>query len=443
MRPAAWLCALSAFVGLLGGAGAARAQGDTTSDNPEGGRVIAGALPAADSTTQAALVDMLRRAHAYFGARPEVNRVVVTPDRGSALAFFSATPASGPIWGVALASAGPGMSPFGALMYDVAGHLPQTLPALMKKAASLRPAPPAGADTAGADTAGAMPLTQQSFSDGSGEVGVPAGWQMASFREGRFVEGPPGQPIILGVGLRFAPIVPGSFMAQAIQRFPPPPGIHNLYIPFDPDPARALLALLGATARSNHTSDGNFTLLKVISEQRIGQFFNSSNWSLELLYRGAQERTMHYAGVVLIAPPARSGSWSIIETLHIAAPAEQFPTLRPTFIAIVRSIHLNQQVIQSEMQASNAAFQAFMKSNQEAFDANLARNEANIQRQSDASHAAAHAFTRTIRGVAVIAEPTTGYHYEAPDEVARALVEADPQNFHFVPLGEYIKGVDY
>ncbi len=479
MKAIAGLFALVALVAVtvLCAAGAARAQGFTTFDNPGGGRVIAGTLPAADTSTQAALIDMLRRTHAYFGAKPQVTRLEKSPDGASALADFTSAGRAGSVSGAVMAIASQGTAPFGALVFDVAGHFHQTMPVLLRKAESLRPASPAPTSTSQAATgqapaaqsaaAGAdvPPLTRHNFADGSGNVGLPADWTLKGGQEGTFAAGPANTlwPYALfGVPL-FQADQPGSFMARTQLRFHPPGALPPLIVPYDADPARSLVAMLAAATRANpaHLSRGDFILLKMISEKPIGHMLRSTTWTVNFLFRGPKGETYHFFGNVNISPPLQDGVWMMNVDRGFVAPADRFKTLVPTFLAITKSLKLNMKVIRREaaaqaqanarqfqanqatIQANQRAFQANLRANQQTYNQNFQRTEAGILHQQDASHAAARAFIRTIQGTTVVADPATGKHYVAPASVAGALARQDPSHFQIVPLSQYIKGTDY
>ncbi len=464
----------------LGAVGAARAQSFTTFDNPGGGHVIAGTLPAADTTTQSALIDMLRRTHTYFGAKPQVTRLEKSPDGASALAYFTSAGGQGPVSGAVMAIAGQGAAPFGALVFDTAGHFHQTMPVLLRKAESLRPTPPAPtgqtptgqtptgqapATQSAAAGAGVPPLTRHDFADGSGSVGLPANWSLRGGQEGTFTAGPANVPWVyamFGVPILVAD-QPGSFIAKIQLRFHPPGARPPLIVPYDPDPARSLVALLAAVARANpaHLSRGDFVVLKVISEKQIGHVFTATTWTVNFLFRGPRGETYHFFGNVNISPPLQDGVWQMNVGRGFEAPADRFKGLVPTFLAITKSLKLNMKVIQREadaqaqanarqfqanqaaIQANQRAFEANLRANQQTYNQNFQRTEAGILHQQDASHAAARGFIRTIQGTTVVADPATGKHYEAPASVAGALARQDPGHFRIVPLSQYIKGTDY
>ena len=396
---------------------AARAAGAgfTTFDNPGGGRLISGTLPAADATTAAALTDMLRRTHRYFAARPDVTRLLVTPDGATALAFFAENSAQGPVWGIVLASAAPGRPPRGALLFDLAPRFPTTMRPLLARLGAGGPA--------------AVPLTRQVFADNSGSIGVPAGWTLKQSGGGRFLlVGPHGELLLSGGS--FTALVPGSFMDQSTRQLRAagyPPVMTYAHAAYDPDPLRAALAVDSSLQRQKGKPPPR--ILRVIADRVLGQLAGSTIAYLELVEdRSNGKGPVHFAGQLMITPPAPQGEWFVAYLLAAEVPQPEARAITPTLLAIVRSLKLNQRVLDAQRRAQQRWFDSFEKT---------------MQRREDAQSASVAAFDRVIRGASVVANTATGRHYEAPSDLAGAIVNADPGGFHLVPLSQYIKGVDY
>ncbi len=445
-------------------AGPARAA-ITTIDNPGGGRIIAGDLPAADSSTRAALIDVLRRTHAYFGARPEVGRFLLTQDGTTALAFFRVTAQGTAVKGLALARVAPGAGPQGAILFDRAERFPTTLSPMLHRlealaaqsaptpagyAAAPLPPAPAAADPPEAGPAGAAPvLTQEPFPDGSGSVGVPAGWHLRPLGLGNYMIVRPGTPYTLAQGVQFMPMTPGSPVAQMMARFKPRGGPPEILAAYSPDPARALFAVMRALP-----GNARIQLLRVLAEKQLRTMPPGTLWSMELVIRNRHGVPLRVNARAYLQPPFPNGGWMLRLFYYAAAPQTAFDATVPTFRAIEHSVRLNMAVIQRRMASEHQAFEhglherqrqfeTYMHAQNSAYQANLARNEAGILAGQDASHAAVRAYIRSLQGVGVVADTQTGRHYEAPSGYVGSVAGPNPGRFQAVPLAGYIKGEDY
>ncbi|MGC8470269.1 MAG: hypothetical protein ACP5NI_10225 [Acetobacteraceae bacterium] len=434
-------------IGLALAAGSARAEsgGFTTFDNPSGGRLIAGALPAADSTTKAALIDMLRRTHRYFGARPQVDKVVVTPGGATALAFFAETTSSGPVLGLVIAGKRPGQPAQGALLFDQAGRFQTTIKPLMQHLAAS--GAPAGAAPPATP---ALPLTRQQFSDGSGSVGVPAGWKMVSWRKGRFAVLFRSQqtPMGLAEGASYLVDLPGGQMARTYQwaKAHHLPGPAPIIAPLSQDPVRDIFNVM----RGGPGMSG-IRLLRVLVTRRLPTSpspFPVARWFVVFDFVNAKGVAMRLATIADIPrQPMALGSWILNQELDVRAPVSLWAQFMPTGLAIQRSVKLNMAVIAQEYKISLQQSQAMMEANHKAFMASMqsqfAAHQAANQAMTNATHAAARAFIRTIQGTSVFRNVGTGVHRVGPSGFVHALTQADPQHYQPVPLRSYLPGVDY
>ncbi len=185
---------------------AATSNGVTTIANPGGGTIAYAQLPQ-QHTAQGAMGKVLQYVNSNFGARPDVDKVMKSPDGNSLAVTFTVTPAksgSGQIAGLAMVSvsaSGPGA---GAVLSDTADRFRTTLKPMLQKlqaeatakggsagaqaaiaSASKStqspgsPAPAskttASAAKTSAPAAPAAPLHQTQVPDGSATIGLPDG----------------------------------------------------------------------------------------------------------------------------------------------------------------------------------------------------------------------------------------------------------------------------
>ncbi len=405
--------------GLMAASGAANAQpraGFTTIDNPGGGHILTASLPGSDAATSAALIDMLRRVHAWFGVRPEVRAVLVTPDGGTAIASFAEQAGNAKVIGLVIAAAG--ATPHGAVVYDEVRRLPQTLGPMLNRLAALVPASP-----------NALPLTRQTFPEDSGSIGVPQGWTLTSPGQGKFlVKGPKGEIVLSG--LAFTAFIPGSFMAETTlqlreQGYPSTGAV--AFASYQADPLQDALAV--AQSLASQQNQPPLRVVKVIADQVLGQFAGATIAYLELVQDAEDGKgPFHVSAQVMIMPPAPQGEWFLSYLMLATAPEPEADAIRPTILAILNSLQLNQQVLAAERLEKQQLLNSFMQT---------------MQQREDAMDREAAAFDRVIRGASVVADANTGKHYETPYDVETVLLSANPDRFHEVPVAEYIKGVDY
>ena len=437
------------------------AGGFTTFDNPSGGRLITGALPASDTSAKAALIDMLRRAHAYFGARPVLAKVVVAKGGLATFAFFSETTAHGKVLGLILAADIPGKGPHGALLFDRAERFRATIGPLMQHLADLEAIANGGAP--------ALPLTRQRFRDGSGSVGVPAGWVLRKVGEGSFqiVYPHAGTPMSITAGGAILVIDPRGQAAandrrmrrfDAMHAIPPPPPPKLPQAVLLPDPVGDLLAIENAWGGGS-----GFRLLRVLQEKRLPippQFQTPSQpvarWYVRFEFVNPRGIPMEESAIVQIPrvlPPM--GLWTYSLLSDVRAPVALFARFWPTAMAIMASVKLNEKVIAAEMRAQNrltnamaqqnsaaltASHNAFMAQMQSQFQSHEAANQA----MTNATHAGAQYFIHSvIQGSTVFRNTQTGQHYLGPSGMVSAMTRANPRLYQAVPLRSYIPGVDY
>lgn len=128
-------------------------------ENPGGGEYVY--RPIAEGASERAIVvDMLTRIHQHFGAAPRVGQVLREKGGQSVSAFFDlkATPNGRPVSGMIILKSLESVTGGGATE--------ATRPAGSKPPSDLYP------------TAPALPLTQTTFPDGSGSVGLPSKWSI-------------------------------------------------------------------------------------------------------------------------------------------------------------------------------------------------------------------------------------------------------------------------
>src|SRR5271170_1549617 len=210
------------FVGPL--IGVAQSNGPvTTIDNPGGGSIAYAQLPL-QHTVQGAMGKVLQYASQRFGARPQVDRVMESPDGNSLALTFTVKPPNGgqEITGLALVAVSESKQGAGAVLSDQSDRFRTTIKPMLKRlqqeaiakggggsaqatasassasnssgSASAGPASTSAAKTSASPPAPSAPaatLRQTPFPDGSGAIGLPDGWRITSAHAGDVIaQGP-------------------------------------------------------------------------------------------------------------------------------------------------------------------------------------------------------------------------------------------------------------
>src|SRR5580698_3965270 len=122
---------------LLSGPATAATPGVTTIANPGGGTIAYASLPQ-QHTAQGAMGKVLQYVTASFGARPDVSKVMKSPDGNSLAVTFTVSAKDKPQMAglalVAVSATGPGA---GAVLSDTAEHLRTSLKPMLAKLQSV------------------------------------------------------------------------------------------------------------------------------------------------------------------------------------------------------------------------------------------------------------------------------------------------------------------
>ena len=247
-----------------------RAQPLKTIDNPAGGRIYLDAI-AEQSTPPEALGNTLHRMHVLYGDRPQLGRLVQSSSGEILGGFFTVTAKKQdgkPMAGLALAFAPKSGSAKGAVLIDKADRFPSTVNSMF---ATLKKE--LGTETANAQSpssksarvtsAPAQPLQSAVFPDGTGVIGLPAGWQMLKANMGDVTAlGPHGEKLRFGWTIPVIdPTNPQSRSLMPNTRGPAPRNF--VAIPFGTDPATAFREAFSQLARKAGKTPPDIEISKV------------------------------------------------------------------------------------------------------------------------------------------------------------------------------------
>lgn len=413
-----------------------------TIEGPQGGRVLMAPLDAAGE--QAALIALLRDIHQYFGAKPEIGQIV-RDKSGSLSALFSDKTEGKEVQGIAIVSAGAAGASQGTVVYDVAARFGTTANTLLKIAgAHAQAAAPSGQAAGESDPA--APLTQTTFPDGSGSIGLPQGWKIIAARAGgAAIKGPKNEAVILG---NYFPIIDTSTpqgSRQAQMYMMSGRGLPGKYtaVPYTTDAAEAYKAVATQYAQKL----GKPAPFIQIKSQKSGAARDGSGGVIAVLtgvldFHDGEGRK-NFNMQVAISPRMPAG-WSIMLS-GVQVPVAIGTRERNTLNAMVASYRANNSVINGETQQAigqiHAIGDAARAQANAAHAAEDAQEQSFNQHMSDIDRQSA-GFSDYLLDQSVVTNEN-GEHKRFYNDYANALVQSNPQKFSIVPTSQYIQGQDF
>lgn len=422
---------------------------------PGGGQISFGPL-SGPMTPQAAMGDALHRVSVYCGDRPVMGKLV-QGDNGDVLAvFFTVTGKKQdgkPMEGLAIVSAPKTDTARVAILSDYADKFPTTVNsmfALLKQkmgntpasAASNPQSAPSGGSSAAAAPAAkpktsdataapakagpAQPLVLNRFPDGTGAIGLPAGWTVGRAQLGDVgAKGPRGETLRFGWTIAVIdPTNPGSRALMGRGGTPP----NFVAIPFGTDPANAFKS--GITQLSQKIKKQP-PVVNIGTVQEI-PLQGGKNY---MLYGDIdfQDGTGVKSLVLQIisTPPQTMGTWQMT-WFQFMAPEQVMADERSTVAAIVSSYSKDPNrinvIVNQQIQIGIEQTNQFV---------------GQVKQDIDNSNRFTQGFSDFLRGESVVVDTQTGEHARTSDQLSDALVQANPNRFQTVPTSQFIKGIDY
>jgi hypothetical protein len=412
-------------------------------DAPGGGQVVYGPVQA--SSAQSAMGVMLRNVHRHFGAVPTVGKVFQSRDGQTYGAFFTLTPEAShePIAGLVIiaASAGVGIGPAAAVLYDNAARFAKTEPVLMRdliegwrQASAQRAATNAPAATTSSNVPS---LTPTRFPDGSGAVSLPAGWQITFASHGSAkIVGPKGETVLLSntVGPIYDPNDP---RVQSRLRYAAPNSR-----PLMCRAADALQTYQCVLRLNNPQASLEVTQSRPLPPQ--GRAVQSVLIDANLDLHDGRGPLSCELGLSITAINALAS-----RTLGIngtCAPQSSATLERPTLKAIYDSYSINGQVVAREFardeDRSRAAGAAARNQAAAAHAAEDAQS-ASFQAHMDNIDRFSKSFQNYQLDQTELQDNNANTRGAVPNELADALVKSNPDRFQTVTTQNFLKGVDF
>jgi hypothetical protein len=436
-------------------------SGIKTIDNPSGGRIYLGVLKG-QPTPAEAMGKVLQRVAALCGDRPRLGKLVKSTNGNVLAAFFTVTGNNldgKPLEGLAIVYA-PKTGAAGAVLLDDAARFPTTVnPMFTKLKEALGAAPSSGAaaeapaggqastaahasaggskHTASAKPQPPQPLQPYAFPDGTATIRLPQGWQIQHAQEGDVLAaGPHGETLRFGWSI---PVMSDSRTAS-MGNF--------VTVPYDTAPADAFKAIMTQLYRKARKPAPTIDIAKV-------QDHPSQGATDDFLYGDIDAhdgRGQQYLLVRMISgPPQALGARQFV-LFMVFGPQQVMGQEAATIASMYsgfteNSLQMNrvanvaiQQGIAQTNQAVHMMTQSIESSNRAtaAFDSSYRSSGG-----TDSSDRATAGMSNILREQTVVVDTQTGGHATAPDDLAGALINANPNLFQAVSPSDYIRGIDY
>ncbi|MGA9026833.1 MAG: hypothetical protein WB440_12305 [Steroidobacteraceae bacterium] len=443
------LTLIAGFVAWSQSAAAQSNTGITVLDNPGGGTIAYAQMPA-QHTLPGAMGKVLQYAHRRFGARPQISRVMRGSDGSSLAVIFTVKPpgqGNPEIAGLALVAVSPSAAGKGAVLTDQADRFRSTVGPMLKllqsgaglsgpkssPASAAAIAPASAPESPGAPAA---PLHQTPFPDGSGSIGLPDGWTITGAHAGEVTAQGPA-PAALHFDWQIPALDPNDPRSRGLMR--PGTAAGFVDIPYGTDAATtfrlALTQFLQKRGKAPPT-------IEIVESTQVGP-----KEALVSARMGAIDGHGPTTALVDIGIGAPNNQGSYLITLYIISfPQELAQRSQATVVAMLHSYKVNQDVQLAQIQADAQRTQqmtaqtlAEMRRRQAASDQQFAA----YQRRQDTQERQFQAFDNNLLDRTVIRDTDLNAHGTVSNDLADALVDANPNRFQEVSPSEYVKGIDY
>jgi hypothetical protein len=359
-------------------------------------------------SAKATFSGLFKHVGAYFDGAPQLRAAMADRQDREIQGFFQASYQGAPVRGVMVVTVD-GQKGYVGVLFDRPELFPQSVSGLSKQMAASLPQGGAG-QGGGRGPARPQPLQRQQLTDGSGWIGLPAGWRITGSYKGTVdAAGPSGELVSLGgYTVAFANPMPGT---QA-----------NLITgPIRP-PAQAFAAYLDVTfQRALSRGIARYQVIEQAPVQSDGGQAAYLNFRVESQGKAQQ-------GLALVSvKPVDASQWFLYCSV-VSSPAERFAQELPTLWEIWKSWSVNPAVFRERMDAAIRSMRETSKI--------LTDTYWNTQRTYDNVNTA---WSQVIRGVTTVENLVTRTRHDVDtnvvDDVVRSLNEQG-YNYRVVPLPE-------
>ena len=416
--------------------------------NPGGGEIVYGSI-AGQSTLPGAMGFVLKQVHGHFGDRPQVGKFFHTQGSDSIATFFTLTAKTqggAKIAGLVIVAMEGKGQPTAAVVYDDAQRFSKTANPMMKKLNEVwhTDSAKAGSDTGKAGAAGPVaPLRQTVFSDNSGSIGLPAGWQITYAQQGAMsATGPNGETFLVGM---YVPVMDPNNpqQRQMIQMETqggrlPLPGSY-VAVPYGMQPFRLLQAL---SAQMHAKQRKQPAAIELLSNEELGNNCHYMTTHID----EHEGKGQQWAGITMcVLQPFMPGTYAV--TLNeVILPELLLEQEKATLRAMYASYKTNDAVINAESRAAIDQIHAIGERAKIQADASHAAWDIHQQaynHQQDVQDRSNQAFSNYLRDETVVHDSQLNERGTVSNGYAESLVKADPNRYQYVPTQDFLKGIDY
>jgi hypothetical protein len=421
-------------------AGAQSNSGVTVITNPGGGTIAYAQMPA-QHTLQGAMGKVLQYAHSRFGARPQISHVMRGSDGNSLAVIFTVkSPGQGnqEIAGLALVAVSPSAPGKGAVLSDQADRFRSTVGPMLKRLQSGAGLSGAGSSpalaaanapaSAPASPAARAPTNSPSGSETPAAASLPTKGRPAAAS---------GAPAGLHFDWQIPALDPNDPRSRGLMR--PGTAASFVDIPYGTDAANTFKAAFTQFLQKHGKSPPT---IEIVDSTAVGP-----KETLVSARMGAVDGQGPTTALVDIGIGPSDNQASYLITLYIISfPQELAQQSQATVVAMLHSYKVNQDVALAQIHADSQKSQALtdqtlaeMRRRQAASDQQFAA----FQRRQDAEERQFQAFDNNLLDRTVIRDTDLNAHGTVSNDLADALVDANPNRFQEVSPGDYVKGIDY
>lgn len=281
---------------------------------------------------------------------------------------------------------------------------------------------PAGGEPGGAAGTAAT-LHQMTFPDASGSIGLPEGWSIVGAHAGEVVaKGPP--PSGLHFDWQISALDPNDPRSRNQRSGVGAAG--SVVIPYGTDAGNTFKSAVTQLLRQQHKTPPAIEIVdtKPLSGPQESQVVAKASGI------DGQDPVLSLIDIA-ISPKNVLGGYLITVSM-ISVPQHGAAPSPATVTAMFKSYKVNNDVALHEIHADMRSSQAFTQS-----------TVANMQRRQDAQDRQFQAFDNNLLDRTVIRDTDLNGHGTVSNDLANALVEANPERFQEVPPSEFVKGIDY
>jgi hypothetical protein len=405
---------------------------------PTGGTIYLGVL-AGQPTPQDAMGKVMQRVTALCGDRPQLGKLDKNPTGEILAGFFTVTGKNQdgkPMEGLAIVYAPKSGTAGGAVLLDYADRFPSTVNAMFARlkqelgAPATSSAAPSSAPGSGtpAKQAPPQPLQPAVFPDGTGVIGLPTGWKVLQAHMGDVTaSGPHGER--LRFGLTVAVIDPTNPQSRALMGNSRGAAPGNFVaIPYGTDPANAFKAAMTQLSQKARKQGPDIDITKV-------QEIPLQGGKNEMLFGDIDvhdgQGKQYLLAQMISTLPQQLGTWQI--TLFLMyGPQQVMGQEAGTIAAIFPSYNRNSKLVNS---MANAQIQQGIAQTNQFVNT--------VAQYTDSSDRLTAGMSNILRDQTVVVDTQTGGHATTSDDLAGALINANPGRFQSVSPSGYIPGIDY